>query len=328
MTSIFIFVSGAALLVFSAERLVGNLVGAASGLRVSVFLLAVLFTGIEFDDVVLGVALNVEDLGDVALGLVFGTALSYSGLVLALAALIAPVEVEPPRDYLALFVAAPLAMAAFVLTAPLTAVHGIVLLVLFALFIAYIAVRETRRRTPTFRNPEIYEGLAESEQPFARERRLPGWASLGLAVVALAGLLIGAATTSTGTRGILHSYGIEGTVFGATIVTAALSIEDVFLTVEPFRKGVPAIGVGNVIGSLVFSVTGKLAVIILSGGSIVVGPDVLRWHLPALVVMTALAACFLGTGRVRRWHGVVLLGLYVAYWAVSFALFGSAPVQT
>ena len=47
-------------------------------------------------------------------------------------------------------------------------------------------------------------------------------------------------------------------MFGATIVTAVLSIEDLFLTVRPIRKGVPEIGIGNVIGSLVFSVTGKL----------------------------------------------------------------------
>lgn len=37
-----------------------------------------------------------------------------------------------------------------------------------------------------------------------------------------------------------------------------LSIEDVVLTVAPIRKGAPEIGIGNAIGSIVFSVTGKL----------------------------------------------------------------------
>ena len=62
ITSIFIFISGAVLLKYSAEKLIGYLIGAASGLRVSLFLLAILFTGIEFDDIFLGVALNLEDL--------------------------------------------------------------------------------------------------------------------------------------------------------------------------------------------------------------------------------------------------------------------------
>lgn len=339
MTSIFIFISGATLLIFSAEKLVDYLVGAASRLMISVFLLAVIFTGIEFDDVALGVALSLEDLKGVALGLVFGTAVSFSGIVLALAVILKPTEISIPRDYLAIFAAAPLLMVVFALTAPITGIHAVVLLLLFALFIAYVAARERRRKTPTFQNAEVYEELVRAdtgtgpmdgetaEMPFAEVRRLPGWANLGLAVLALAGLVIGAATTSMGTEGILESYGIDGTVFGATIVTVVLTIEDIVLTVEPFRKGVPTIGIGNVIGSLVFSVTGKLGIIVLAGGSIVVGSSVLRWHLPALIVLTAFAAYFLYTGSLKRWHGFTLLSLYVVYWVVSFVLFQTAPIE-
>lgn len=42
--SIVVFVVGAALLIYSADKLVSYLVGAASGLRISVFLLAIIFT--------------------------------------------------------------------------------------------------------------------------------------------------------------------------------------------------------------------------------------------------------------------------------------------
>ncbi|MGH3098606.1 MAG: sodium:calcium antiporter [Streptosporangiales bacterium] len=362
MTSIFVFISGAALLIYSAEKLIGYLVGVASGLRISIFLLAIVFTGIEFDDITLGVALNLEDLGNVALGIVFGTAIAFTGIVLALAAILTPVTVRIPRDYLIIFAAAPLVMVVFTLIAPLTTVDGIVLLGLFGLFLTYVAVRECSGNVPVFRDAEMYEtyalaratraetavsesrratGVAEpaatgpggegtqefsADMPFARARERSGWTGLGLAVLALAGLLIGGATTGIGTEGILHAYGLEGTVFGATIATLVLTIEDVFLTVEPTRKGAPEVGVGNVIGSLVFSVTGKLGVTLLAGG-IVVGPDVLTWHLPALIVLTGLAAYFLSTGRLRRWHGFTLLGLYVVYWAVTFVVFGVAPVD-
>jgi cation:H+ antiporter len=84
--------------------------------------------------------------------------------------------------------------------------------------------------------------------------------------------------------------------------------------------------VGNVIGSVVFSVTGKLGIILLTGG-LVVGQNVLSWHLPALIVLTGLAAYFLSTGQLRRWHGFVLLGLYAAYWLVSFGAFGEIPAE-
>jgi cation:H+ antiporter len=364
MTWVFVFISGATLLILSAEKLITHLVGAASGLRIPLFLLAVLFTGVEFDDITLGVALNLEDLSGVALGIVVGTALSFSGVVLALAAILEPTRVDIPRDYVVLLAVAPLVMLGFTLAAPLTVTDGLVLLGLFVLFIAYVAGRELRRSVPVFRDEEVYEaaGVAATDGgvhprpaletfvredgprsgrppagdgleqpsaddvPVARARALPGWADLGLAVLALAGLVIGAATTALGTEGILEAYGLVGTVFGATVVTVVLTLEDLFLTVEPFRRGVPEIGVGNVIGSVVFSVTGKLGITLLAGG-IVVGSDVLTWHLPSLIVLTALAAYFLSTGRLQRWHGVTLLACYVGYWVVSLVALGGVPVE-
>ncbi len=343
MTSIFIFISGAALLVYSAERLIGALVGASRGLRISVFLLAIIFTGIEFDDIVLGIALNLEDDQDVALGLVLGTAVSFSGVVLALGAILAPTRFTIPRNYIVIYAAAPLIMLVLALRKEVTTVDAIVLLLVFVAWIAYVAVKETRHETATFRNLEIIEELEEDDEDdgtsdstrsqavstmslFDRQR-WSGWINLGLAVVAIGGIIIGAATVSEGSDQILDRYGIEGTVFGATIVTAVLSIEDLFLTVRPIRKGVPEIGIGNVIGSLVFSVTGKLGIVVLAGGSIAIGSSVLRWHLPVLLGLTWLSAYFLSTGQLKRWHGVVLLVLYIAYWIVSFTVYGGAPVE-
>jgi cation:H+ antiporter len=357
MTSIFVFVAGAALLIYSAEKLISRLVRVASGLRVSVFLLAIIFTGIEFDDVFLGVALNVEELEEVALGVVFGTAISMAGIVLAVAAIVTPSRISIPRDYVAIFAAAPIVMVVFTLRAPLTVVDGVVLLGLFVLFISYIAVRESRGNRPVFRDAELYEayaaargspggssgtmtvsrdpgtgaggpagrGLAESVLS-AATRRSSGWTGLALALLALVGLVAGAWITGMGTEGILETYGLEGTLFGATIVTVVLTMEDIFLTVEPARKGAPEIGIGNVIGSVVFSVTGKLGVILLAGG-LVAGAEVLTWHLPAFVVLTGFAAYFLSGGRLTRWHGYLLLGFYAAYWVVSFVVFGVVPAD-
>ncbi|WP_405098467.1 sodium:calcium antiporter [Micromonospora sp. NBC_01412] len=162
--------------------------------------------------------------------------------------------------------------------------------------------------------------------PFDSARPLPGWAAIGLAVVSLVGLVAGAAMTSIGTEGLLKEFRIQGALFGATIATLVLTLEDVLLTVEPTRRGAADIGITNVIGSVVFGVTGKLGIILRAGGS-VVDDEVLSWHLPVLVGMTALAAYFLHTGRLRRWHGYVLLAAYVAYWGVSLAVFGEAPVE-
>lgn len=333
LTSIFIFISGAALLVYSAEKLVGYLAESARGLGVSAFVLAIIFTGIEFDDIALGVVLGLEGLSGVALGLVFGTALSLSGVTLALACILTPTEVDIPNDYLVLFALSPLVILPFVFFlqgGTLTTVGSIVLIALFVLFIIYVYYQERANDRPVIGSVELQtDGGVEqrsSDIPFATGRDLPGWAGIVLAILSLAGLVIGAATTATGAEGIITTYGLEGTIFGATIATAILTVEDIVLTVEPIRKGAPDIGVGNVIGSIVFSVTGKLGIIGLAG-SIAISGLALTWHFPALLVLTILAAIFIYTGRLRPWQGYTLLGLYIAYWVVSFFFLDFLPAE-
>jgi cation:H+ antiporter len=341
MMSILIFAAGAALLIYSAEKLITYLVGAARGLAISVFLLAVIFTGIEFDDLVFGVALNLEGMEDVALGVVFGTVISMVGVVLALAALLVPCRVQVPRDYLVIFAASPLVLVALAFVGEIGTAVAILLIALFVAFVAYVAVRERSRSVPVFRDSEVLERAGNGgsggtlsddisrtgDMTITSKRHLPGWALLGLAVLSLIGLVIGAWVMAEGTEGILEDFGIAGTVFGATIATLVLTLEDIFLTVEPARRGAPLIGVGNVIGSVVFSVTAKLGIIVLAGGEIEVSEDVFVWHLPALVLLIGFSTYALWTGRLRRWHGVVLLVAYVLYWIVSFVVFGVVPAD-
>jgi cation:H+ antiporter len=378
MIPIIEFVLGIGVLVYSAEKLIGNLVGVASRWAISLFLIAVVFTGIEFDDLAFGIVLNVDNLSQVALGTVIGTTVAMTGIVLALAAIIAPCRVDVPKNYLVLFVAAPVVLLAFALTRSLTFGAGIVLVTLFVAFVGWIAYREYAARRPVWRNAELYEQLEKVgvgmgaavgadgggsatatvtrggggggdgpagagggapsgfdlppdlriDQSFLKARQHSRAVGLALAVFSLVGVVVGAVIAGQGTDGIVTTFDIDGTVFGVTVATLALSLEDIFLTVEPARRGAPEIGVANVIGSVVFSVTGKLGIILLVGGAITIDNDVRAWHLPVLVGMTALSAIFLATGRLRRWHGVVLLVVYICYFVVSLVAFGGVPLDT
>jgi cation:H+ antiporter len=97
------------------------------------------------------------------------------------------------------------------------------------------------------------------------------------------------------------------------------------LTIEPIRRGFPEIGVGNVIGSVLFSVTGNIGVIMFLS-EVNISDSVLVFHLPFMLIMTALAAYFFFKGNIERWHGVLLGGLYVAYWILAFLVFSGVPI--
>jgi cation:H+ antiporter len=336
--AILVLLVGVVLLTACVEKLISYLTRAALGLKMSLFALAIVFTGFEFDDTVLGLVLAAGGLEGAALGTALGTGLAIIGVTLALAAIVRPFPVDLPTDYIVLFALAPLILVPFVLVGTLTLVHGIVLLGFFVATFLYLIVREYQRGEPVFRSSELGEAIRPDggvalppsvsdipEDRFVRGRNNAGVIWIGLAVVALVGIVFASMLLEAGSEVAVEGLGIEETVFGATVLTAILTFEDIMLTLEPVRRGVPEIGVGNVIGSVLFSVTGNVGIIMLVS-DLEIGSAVLTFHLPAIIVVTALAAYFLYRGGLKRWHGAVLGGLYVVYWLVAIFVYGGVPL--
>lgn len=343
-----VLVVGAVVLTYSVEKLISYLTRAALGLGASIFALAIVFTGFEFDDTAVALVFGAGGLEEVALGTALGTALAITGITLAAAAIYRPFPVEVPRDYLALLVASPLVLIPFVVAGTLTFAHGLALTVVFVGCFGYIVYRESHRDVPVFRDSEIAErieadggipiddfGVADidaravleniPEDRFVAERSHEGVFWLGLSALALVGIVAGSMLLEAGSGVIVESWGIEHTVFGATILTLVLTFENLLLTIEPVRRGVPEIGIGHVIGSVIFSVTANVGVIAFVA-DVAIPPSVLLFHLPAVILLTAVAAYAISTGRVRRRHGYALAALYVTYWVVAVLVFGGVPI--
>jgi cation:H+ antiporter len=342
--AVLVLALGVVLLTACVERLISYLTRAALGLKLSLFALAIVFTGLEFDDTILGLVLAAGGLEGAALGTALGTGLAIVGITLALAAIVSPFPVDLPTDYIALFTLAPLVLVPVALLETLTLAYGLVLVGFFVLAFAYLIARERQRDQPVFRSTELgkaiqtdggtearTDGGTALPEPVARipEDRLlgdrTGWLWLGFAVLALVGVVFASMLLEAGSEIVVEGVGIDGTVFGATVLTAILTFEDVLLTLEPVRRGVPEIGVGNVIGSVLFSVTGNVGVLTLVA-DVAVAPSVLVFHLPAIVVVTGLAAYFMYRGEMKRRHGYLLGGCYVAYWIIALAVFGGVPL--
>ena len=341
--AILVLLAGAAILIAFVEKLISYLSRAAVGLGVSVFSLSIVFTGFEFDDTILALVFAGGGLENVALGTALGTGLAIVGITLALAAIVIPFSTDIPRDYLGLMVASPLILVPLVALGTLSTVHGVVLLALFFAFLGYILYMERRRDAPVFRDTDVVEegaagvrpdgGVARRDrlEPIAEDRLvggLPysGYLWIGLAVVALGGVVVGSILIEAGSEVVVEGTGMEETVFGATVVTLLLTFENVLLTLEPVRRGIPEIGVGHIIGSVVFSSTANIGFVLLLA-DLNIGSSVLYFHLPALLLVTALGAYFIDRGRIERVHGLLLGGLYVAYWLIAVFVLGGVPIS-
>lgn len=147
--------------------------------------------------------------------------------------------------------------------------------------------------------------------------RYEGWYELTISILALVGMTIGSELAVSGARELLAALGVTGLAFGATVMSFVASLEELFLTVEPVRQGRPHLGVGNVVGSVLFFVSANAGVIALVR-PIDTGGTVLLVHWPFFFAALAVVSVLFYRGRVGRPGGALLLGLYVAYWGGNF----------
>ncbi|WP_435069126.1 sodium:calcium antiporter [Haloplanus sp. C73] len=328
---------GSLILLASIELLIHALIRTALRFGVSAFLLAIIFSGWEFDNVAFGLFTGFAEMQNVAFGLAIGNSVSIFGMTLALGAIAVPFAVDVPRDYLLMMVGAPLLLIPPLLSGSLTPALSLAFIAMYVIIFAYIYRREGEMDRTFMESDEVKEvisaadGQGEASVPSyvpAPIRRLTEirWFWPAMLLVGIGGIVVGAESASTGVEGIQATWNLTGTFIGVTLVTVLLTLDDLLLIIEPLRLGYYDVAVGGVIGSLLFFVTANIGIIGL------VGTINFRWetvffHLPSLFVFTGLAGYLFWKGEVSRRHGALLLGMYVLYLAVNIRYFATLPVE-
>jgi cation:H+ antiporter len=99
------FVLGVLIVIWSTERLLGGMVGLAGLLRVAPFVIAGVFSGLEAENVAVGVVAARDGHSEIALGTVLGGGTFVICVALGLGAVLFPLRVTLPRPILLLLAA-------------------------------------------------------------------------------------------------------------------------------------------------------------------------------------------------------------------------------
>jgi len=330
---------GSLVLLASIELLIHALIRTALRFGVSAFVLAVIFSGWEFDNVAFGLFTGFAEMQNVAFGLAIGNAVSIFGMTLALGALAVPFVVDVPKDYLLMMVAAPILLVPPLLAGSLTPALSILFIFVYVLIFGYILWRESRMDRTFMESDEVTEVIAAADGQGEAAGGLPSyvprpvqrltefkWFWPAMLLVGIGGIVVGAEGAATGVEGIQGTWNLTGTFIGVTLVTVLLTLDDLLLIIEPLRLGYYDVAVGGVIGSLLFFVTANVGIIGL------VGTIHFRWetvffHLPSLFVFAGLSGYFLWKGEMNRRHGALLFGMYLLYLLVNIRYFATLPVE-
>ncbi|HRH97634.1 MAG TPA: calcium/sodium antiporter [Prosthecobacter sp.] len=124
-------------------------------------------------------------------------------------------------------------------------------------------------------------------------------------------LIVAAQLVVTGGKGVALALGWSPFIVGAVVVAAATSTPELATTLISRVRGHHDVGLGNILGSNIFNM------LFIASVAALIHPypvNMAEIH-PSLWfgVLTVLLILPAKCGSIRRWRGVLLLGLYLAY---------------
>lgn len=305
-----LIIAGLVLLILGANWLVEGASSIAKKLGISALTigLTVVAFGTSAPELAVNMVSATSGNTDLALGNIVGSNIFNVFMILGLAALISPigvqrttVRVEIPFNMLASLVLIVLANDVLIdkgNTAVISRVDGIVLMLLFCVFMYYNFL--TGKSSPDEIAPTI-------------EKR-NGWLSVIMVIGGLGLLVAGGKLIVTGAVDIALKLGISQSVIGLTIVAAGTSLPELATSVIAAYKNKPEIAIGNVIGSNVFNG------LFILGLSASITPIPVYYNANSDLLMNILAGLLMftfaltGQGRrIDRKEGALLVAVFVAY---------------
>ncbi len=224
-------VLGIILVVGAADTLVDGLLGVGQRTRISPFVLTVLLSGFELENLAAGIAANLNGLPGAAAGTSFGGVTFLALGVAGIGALIAPMKSTLPKSFLFWTAASPLGVVLLSLDGELSRLDGALLIIWFAVTLVGVA-RSGRGLLDR-------ESEGRIKRPFLR---LIG----GLAVLTGGGTLL-----SDGLRHVVSHLGVSDTLLGNTAIAATVEAEELGRVAIPARRGRPELALGNIAGTIV-----------------------------------------------------------------------------
>lgn len=243
-----------------------------------------------------------------ALGNIVGSNIFNSLLIVGAAAAVAPIpisQVTIVKDIPFALVSS-LLLTAVCLDGNLTRLDSLLLLIGFALFLAYTLQMARNGKTEDSKS-EISQAL---------------WKSILFIIIGLACLIVGSNLFVNGASIVAEQLGVSDAIIGLTIVAGGTSLPELATSIISARKGQSGIAIGNVVGSNVFNILAILGITgFISPMRDLGGITTIDFTLLILSIILVWAMSFT-KHKIERWEGFTLISIFALYlgWLIYSAL--------
>ena len=316
--SLLLFAAGVILLTKGGDWFVDSAVGIAKRFRVPEIVIGatIVSIGTTLPEVMVSVTAAINNNGAIAYGNAIGSIICNTALIAALTIAIRPTPVDKKTlvtPVLFFFASAAIYLVAAYIFGRFDRWLGIVMLLVFG---AYMAMT-------------IYKGFKNPVQTHDEDKEDTESGSLLkdliVLVISAALIAVGADMLEGSSVSLATMAGIPTEVVGVTIVALCTSLPELVTAVTALAKGHGALSLGNIIGANTFNL------VLVSGAAVTISPFAIPegsklfgyntsqlFEIPLMVAVMALMALpALFQGKLRRWQGVALLSIYIAFVALQ-----------
>ena len=324
LVPVLLFALGLVLLIKGGDWFVDGATGIAQRFHVPDLIIGatVVSIGTTLPEVMVSATSALTGHGEIAYGNAIGSIICNTALIAAITVAVRPCPVD--RDSLKtpvlfFFVSAAIYCLNAYLTGYFSRVLGVVMLLLFALYM-YLTIRQG------FRNPAPPEEAAAGEPENSKGNSMGK--DILLLVVGAALVAVGADLLVDNGTLIAKALGVPESVIALTFVALGTSLPELVTAITSLAKGHGALSLGNVIGANIFNlvlvcgISMTLAPFRIPQSSTIRGINAsLVLDIPLMLfVMAFLTLPALAKRKLSRYQGVVLLVLYAAFCAIQFTM--------
>lgn len=347
LIDIIIVIAALAVLVKASDFLIESAAKLAKAIGVSEFLIGVtvIAFGTSLPEFVSSIAAAAYSNTGLILGNIVGSNIANIGLILAIAAVIAPLAIQKRMfSHEGLFLlGVTLLFMVFALTGVITLWMGFVFLLLFLLYIAYLIENELFHGALIlfFRDllmARFGEGLKGLRTAYANHKKkvnhnvkmggIPPETytaffilrHIAVIIVSCFALYFSSKYLVPAAHNIASAMAIPDSVIGITLLAIGTSLPELVVSIIAARKAKGDLLVGNILGSnianilLVIGVSALIVPLPISG-------LMLYYFMPMMLLMVVLLLTFIRTNWVvRMLHGLVFLFLYAVFIGVMVYL--------
>ena len=258
-----------------------------------------------------------EGNADIAVGNAVGSVTANTGLIMCLS-LVCMTCLMERRQFgvkACLLLAAILSLFGFTRDGRLSVAEGLLVLVIFAGFLAESLISARREQGMELKEDE--------ERPAVSGKTVAG--NIVKFVLGAAGIVLGAQLLIDNGSAIAFLLGVPDAIIAATMIAIGTSLPELVTTLTAIRKRESSLSVGNIIGANIMDLTLILPLCsLILGKPLPVQSQGMLLDIPAcLIICAAVLVPALWKGKFQRWMGFLAGGLYIVYLTVMFTCFGA-----